>query len=48
MPKLYEQKPGISQEKYRDLMKLCHKHLIPQYFHSFNENFAVQNDVSAI
>ena len=39
--KFVEQKPGFYHCK--DLMKLCHKHLISQRFHSVCDNLAVQN-----
>ena len=35
VPQLYTAEPGISEDKRKDLMKLCSKKLIPEHFHEF-------------
>lgn len=46
LPKLYEKEPGISEDKRKDLVKLCEKNLIPPRFHSFYKSLHLKSQDS--
>ena len=45
VPRLHQEPPAISKEKYNDVEFLCNSNAIPQSYHSFFKNLRVDREL---